>query len=48
MRLPAALKQQVISLYRSVLGLLIGMHGASALFGVFGGSEVVPSLVDLR
>ena len=29
----------VASLYRLVLGLLIGCHGASTLFGVFGGAQ---------
>jgi len=31
--------RHVTSLYRLVLGLLISCHGASSLFGVFGGSQ---------
>lgn len=38
MRYPAALNTHLTSLYRIVLGMLISMHGASTLFGVFGGS----------
>ena|SRR5438445_317353 len=38
MRKPQSLNQYLTSLYRVVLGLLIACHGASTLFGVFGGS----------
>jgi putative oxidoreductase len=38
MRYPPLFNQYLASLYRFVLGLLIAMHGASSLFGVFGGS----------
>jgi putative oxidoreductase len=40
MRYPASLNKQFTSLYRVVLGLLIAMHGASTLFGVFGSKSV--------
>ena len=40
MRYPASLNKQLTSLYRVVLGLLIAMHDASTLFGVFGGKSV--------
>ena len=39
MRYPPSLNQYLASLYRFVLGMLIAMHGASTLFGVFGGSS---------
>jgi|SRR5579862_2163294 putative oxidoreductase len=38
MRNPPSLNQHLTSLYRVVLGLLITCHGASSLFGVFGGA----------
>jgi putative oxidoreductase len=38
MNSPLSLNQYLISLYRIVLGLLIACHGASTLFGVFGGA----------
>lgn len=33
-------ERQVASLYRAVLGLLITCHGASSLFGAFGGHTI--------
>jgi len=38
MRNALSLNQYLVSLYRIVLGLLISCHGASTLFGFFGGS----------
>ena len=38
MRNPSSLNQYLTSLYRIVLGLLISCHGASTLFGWFGGA----------
>lgn len=38
MRNALSLNQHLTSLYRIVLGLLISCHGASTLFGLFGGS----------
>lgn len=38
MRNALSLNQPLTSVYRIVLGLLISCHGASTLFGVFGGS----------
>jgi putative oxidoreductase len=38
MRNPLSPNQHLTSLYRVVLGLLIACHGASTLFGVFGGA----------
>lgn len=35
---PSSLNQYLTSLYRIVLGLLIACHGASSLFGWFGGA----------
>lgn len=36
---PARLNDLVTTLFRIVLGLLFAIHGASSLFGVFGGSR---------
>ncbi|MEH1127801.1 DoxX family protein [Micromonospora sp. CPCC 206061] len=36
---PARLNDLVITLFRIVLGLLFAVHGASSLFGVFGGNR---------
>ncbi len=38
MRNALSLNHHLTSLYRAVLGVLISCHGASTLFGVFGGS----------
>ncbi|MBS2963035.1 DoxX family protein [Actinocrinis puniceicyclus] len=38
MRTPSSLTQHLTSIYRIILGLLISCHGASTLFGVFGGA----------
>lgn len=38
MRTPSSLNQSLTDLYRIVLGMLIAMHGASSLFGWFGGA----------
>jgi putative oxidoreductase len=35
---PSSLNQHLTSIYRTVLGLLIACHGASTLFGWFGGA----------